>query len=54
MLGKQYAPGMKAAVTFVTDETLEAGQQIITRIINPQVNYKIMIQAAQIEVSQSE
>ena len=55
MLGKQYTPGMKAAVTFVTDETLEAGQQIITRIIKPQVNYKqIMIQAAQIEVSQSE
>ena len=55
MLGKQYTPGMKAAVTFVTDATLEAGQQIITRIIKPQVNYKqIMIQAAQIEVSQSE
>ena len=55
MLGKQYQAGMKAAVTFVTDENLEAGQQIITRIIKPQVNYKQkMIQAAQIEVSQSE
>lgn len=55
MLGKQYQPGMKAVVTFVTDDTLEPGQQIITRIIKPQVNYKqIMIQAAQIEVSQSE
>lgn len=55
MLGKQYQPGMRAAVTFVTDDTLEPGQQIITRIIKPQVNYKqIMIQAAQIEVSQSE
>lgn len=55
MLGKQYQPGMKAAVTFITDESLEPGQQIITRIIKPQVNYKqIMIQAAQIEVSQSE
>lgn len=55
MLGKQYQPGMKAAVTFITDESLAAGQQIITRIIKPQVNYKqIMIQAAQIEVSQSD
>lgn len=55
MLGKPYQAGMKAAVTFVTDENLEPGQQIISRIIKPQVNYKqIMIQAAQIEVSQSE
>lgn len=55
MLGKPYQAGMKAAVTFVTDENLEPGQQIISRIIKPQVNYKqIMIQAAQIEVSQAE
>lgn len=55
MLGKPYQSGMKAAVTFVTDDTLEPGQQIISRIIKPQVNYKqIMIQAAQIEVSQAE
>ena len=55
MLGKPYQAGMKAAVTFVTDESLEPGQQIISRIIKPQVNYnQIMIQAAQIEVSQAE
>lgn len=55
MLGKPYQSGMKAAVTFVTDENLEQGQQIISRIIKPQVNYKQkMIQAAQIEVSQAE
>lgn len=55
MLGMPYQQGMKAAVTFVTDESLEPGKQIITRIIKPQVNYKqVMIQAAQIEVSQSE
>jgi outer membrane murein-binding lipoprotein Lpp len=55
MLGKPYKQGMKAAVTFVTDENLEPGQQIISRIIKPQVNYKQkMIQAAQIEVSQAE
>lgn len=55
MLGKPYKQGMKAAVTFVTDDNLEPGQQIISRIIKPQVNYKQkMIQAAQIEVSQAE
>ena len=55
MLGKPYQAGMKAAVTFVTDDTLEPGQQIISRIIKPKVNYKqVMIQAAQIEVSQAE
>lgn len=55
MLGKPYVAGMKAAVTFVTDETLEEGKQIITRIIKPQINYNgQMIQAAQIEVNQAE
>lgn len=55
MLGKSYNAGMRAAVTFVTDESLESGQQIITKIIKPQINYnQQMIQAAQIEVSQSE
>lgn len=55
MLGKPYVAGMKAAVTFVTDENLEQGQQIITKIIKPQINYQQqMIQAAQIEVSQPE
>ena len=55
MLGKPYVAGMKAAVTFVTDEDLSQGQQIITKVIKPQINYRQqMIQAAQIEVSQSE
>lgn len=55
MLGKGYAHGMKAAVTFITDETLKEGERIITKIIKPQINYKgEMIQAAQIEVSQAE
>ena len=55
MLGKDYQPGMKVIATFIPDEKLEPGKQIITRIIKPQVNYKqVMIQAAQIEVSQGE
>ena len=55
MLNKPYVAGMKAAVTFVTDEGLAQGQQIISKVIKPQINYQQqMIQAAQIEVSQSE
>jgi len=52
LLGKSYNEGMKVSANFIIDETLEPGQQIITRIIKPQINYKgVMIQSAQIEVS---
>ena len=52
MLGKQYSEGMKVTANFVPDENLDEGQQIITRIIKPQVNHQgVMIQSAQIEVS---
>lgn len=55
MLGKPYDQGMKISANFRPDESLEAGEQIITRIIKPQVNYKgVMIQAAQVEVSVGE
>lgn len=55
MLNKPYQDGMKARVTYVTDENLKEGEQIITKIIKPQVNYNgVMIQTAQIEVSQNE
>lgn len=52
MLGTPYNEGMKVVANFVPDENLEKGQQIITRIIKPQVNFNgVMIQSAQIEVS---
>lgn len=55
MLNKPYQEGLSASVTFRPDETLKPGEQIITRIIKPQVNFKgVMIQSAQIEVSQGE
>jgi len=55
MLGQPYNEGMKVSANFIPDENLEKGQQIITRIIKPQVNYQgVMIQSAQIEVSQGE
>lgn len=55
MLNKPYDAGMKVIANFKPDENLRPGEQIITRIIKPQVNYKgVMIQSAQIEVNQGE
>lgn len=54
MLGKPYHEGMKVIANFVSDENLKEGEQIITGIIKPQINYNgQMIQAAQITVSQN-
>lgn len=53
MLNKPYNEGMNVIATFIPDETLEDGKQVITRIIKPQINYKgKMIQAAEVQVSQ--
>lgn len=55
MLGKPYVVGMKVTASFITDENLKEGEQIITKVSKPQVNYNgKMIQSAQIQVSQSE
>lgn len=54
MLGKPYNEGMKVVANFVVDENLKEGQQIISGIIKPQINYNgQMIQSAQITVSQN-
>lgn len=54
MLGKPYNEGMKVVANFVPDDTLKEGEQIITSIIKPQINYNgQMIQSAQITVSQN-
>ena len=55
MLGKTYNEGMKVVANFIPDESLPEGEEKITRIIKPQVNFKgTMIQSAQIEVSLGE
>ncbi len=53
LLNKPYDPKMKVIVaSSIPDENLKSGEEIITRIIKPQVNFKgIMIQSAQVEVS---
>lgn len=54
MLGKPYNEGMKVVANFVSDDTLAEGEQKITGIIKPQINFKgKMIQSAQIIVSQN-
>lgn len=56
MLGKEYDEGMTLSnVTFKEDPDLEEGKQTITRVIQPQINYRgKAIQFADIEVSRNE
>jgi hypothetical protein len=55
LLNKPYNQGMKVSAKFKTDANLKQGEQIITRIIKPQVNYNdTIIQEAQVEVSVGE
>ena len=52
LLNKPYDKGMKVSAKFKPDKTLKQGEQIITRIIKPQVNFNnVIIQEAQVEVS---
>lgn len=54
MLGKPYNEGMKVIADFIPDDNLKEGEQIITGITKPQINFNgVMIQAAQITVSQN-
>lgn len=52
LLNKPYDQDMKVSAKFKHDDRLKRGEQIITRIIKPQVNYNdVIIQEAQVEVS---
>lgn len=54
MLGKEYDEGMRINASFIEDENIEHGKQIISAITKPQINYKgEMIQKAQVTVSQN-
>ncbi len=55
LINKPYDPGMNVSAKFKRDENLKPGEQIITRIIKPQINYNnVVIQEAQVEVSVGE
>lgn len=53
LLNKPFNSGMKIIVAnSIPDDNLKEGEEIITKIIKPQINYRgVMIQAAQVEVS---
>ena len=53
LLGKKFNEGMKViVVNTLPDETLEAGAEVISKVLIPQVNFNDkMIQSAQIVVS---
>jgi len=55
LLYKPYDPGMNILAKFKPDTALARGEQLITRIIKPQINYKgAIIQPAEVEVSVGE
>lgn len=53
LLGKPFNQGMRVIpINTISDENLEVGQEIISKIIKPQVNYNDkIIQTAQVEIS---
>jgi hypothetical protein len=53
LLSKAYNQGMNLIIiNSIPDENLKSGEEVITRVIKPQVNFNgKMIQAAQVEVS---
>lgn len=54
MLGKPYNMGIAADVDFVSDDSLNPGEQIIKAVNRPQVNFKgVMVQKANIVVAQN-
>ena len=52
MLNKPFDDGLNVKARFIPSDDLKPGEQIITKIIRPQINYKgTSIQMAEIEVS---
>ena len=53
MIGRPYNDGMRVVASFTLDDSIPPGQQIITAVTQPQVNYQgQMIQVAIVTVSQ--
>jgi len=51
--GKPFYEGMTVKGRFILDENLKDGEEIITRVIKPQIDYKgILVQAADVDISQ--
>jgi len=51
---KPYNEGMTVKASFISNENMREDEEIITKVIKPQINYNnVLIQAAEVEVSQS-
>lgn len=51
--GQKYNEGMSVQAQFIEDESLDENEEIISKVIKPQINYKgKLIQAAEVQVSQ--
>jgi hypothetical protein len=54
LLGKKYVDGMKVEARFVENPNIPPGQEIITEVIRPQIEFKgELIQPAKVEVGKS-
>jgi hypothetical protein len=52
LTGKAYNDGMTVNARFISSDELKSGENIITKVIKPQINYKgVLKRAAEIEVS---
>lgn len=55
LLNKPYDDGMTVKARFIPSGNMKSGDQIITKVIKPQINYKgQLIQFAEVEVSTGE
>ena len=54
LLGRKYIDGMKLEARFVDNPNLLKGEEIITDVLRPEIQYKgIVIQVAKVEVGKS-
>ncbi len=52
LLGKPFSDGLTLHARFAPSDELQENEQIITKVITPQINFKdVLIQAAEVEVS---
>lgn len=52
LLGQPFMEGLTVHARFVPSETCRPGEKIISKVIQPQINYKgVLLQAAEVEVS---
>jgi len=52
LMGKPFVDGLSVKARFIPSDDLNPGEEIITKIIKPQINFNgILIQVADVEVS---